>query len=88
MTDKGWGTEHTPEEQRIDPSKRYRTRKGQVVINLQIVLHNSCGNEVTFPVKGTVVVRTKPLKTQYCIWTLDGRHQLFQESGLDLIPVE
>lgn len=69
-----WGTTNTPKENWIDVTKTYKTRDGKTVENLQIVLHNSVGNEVTYPVKGTIVVRTKPRrKTEYALWSLDGR---------------
>jgi hypothetical protein len=84
----GWGTTNTPDADRIDPSKTYRTRDGSEVINVQIVLFNSCGHEVTFPVKGTIL-RKKKVRTvpEYHIWTLDGRSNLFNENQNDLVLV-
>lgn len=73
-----WGTTNIPPEEWIDVDRPYRTRDGKMVINLNRVLHNSTGNEVTFPVKGTVVVREKPLRTEFHVWTLDGRADLFR----------
>jgi len=70
---KNWGTDVIPPENRIDLSKAYKTRDGKRVINLVIKLHNDAGHEVTFPVKGSIVVREKPFKSVYAIWTLDGR---------------
>ncbi len=69
----GWGTTNIPKEDWIDVDKTYKTRDGKRVENLQIVLHNSCGSEVTYPVKGNIVVREKPRKTEYSIWSLDGK---------------
>jgi len=76
----GWGTTNTPKEKWIDPSKTYRTRSGKRVEHLHIVMHNECGNEVTFPVKGTVVVREAPLRTEFHIWTLDGKGGVLPDS--------
>lgn len=72
MSDKGWGTEVIPREKWIDPEKKYRTRSGKKVFGLKIVLHNSVGDEVTYPVKGSIDngPRREP---RYCIWSLDGR---------------
>jgi hypothetical protein len=69
----GWGTTNTPKEKWIDPTKTYKTRKGKRVEHLEIVMHNSCGDEVTFPVKGTIVLKEKPRRTKFTIWTLDGK---------------
>ncbi len=69
----GWGTTNIPKKKWIDVTKTYKTRDGKTVENLQIVLHNSCGNEVTYPIKGTIVIQTKPRKTEYALWSLDGR---------------
>jgi len=56
----------------IDPAKKYVNGKGQEVQNIQIVPRNSAGDLVTFPVKGSVVIRKKPLKLEYSIWTMEG----------------
>lgn len=70
----GWGTTNIPKEDWIDLDKSYKTRGGKRVEGLQIVLHNSCGHEVTYPVKGTIVLQEKPKrKTEYRIWSLDGK---------------
>lgn len=73
----------------IDITKAYRTRSGKRVIGLTYQEFGSAGNRVTFPIKGSIVVKEKPLKLVYTIWTEDG---LFQASKLwgpnpnDLIP--
>lgn len=67
---KSWGTDVIPKELWIDPDKSY-TCGGHPVTNLQIVMHNSLGNEVTYPVKGTV--RAKGRRPRYAIWSLEGR---------------
>jgi len=82
-----WGTTNTPDANRIDPTKTYATRTGKRVTGLSIVLHNACGNEVTFPVKGTIVIREFPLRTRNQIWTLDGRASVLSASGDDLVEV-
>lgn len=68
----------------IDVTKRY-TCGGKRVINLQIVTHNSCGERVTYPVKGSVVVREKPLKLDYRIWSLDGEADVVWHKGENLV---
>ena len=60
----------------IDSSQEYRTRAGKRVIGLHIVTHNSCGSEVTYPVKGTIIEReagegTRELK-RFAIWSAEG----------------
>jgi len=83
----GWGTTNISKGNWIDVTKTYKTRGGKTVENLQIVLHNSVGNEVTYPVKGTIVLKEKPRKTTYAIWSLDGKHNVCFSSNkhLDLI---
>jgi|APSaa5957512622_1039677.scaffolds.fasta_scaffold268593_1 hypothetical protein len=53
-------------------SKQYKTRNGCRVIGLDIKLKNSCGEMVTYPVKGTIILREKPRKTEYMIWSING----------------
>lgn len=55
----------------IDVTKNH-TCGGKRVVGLQLVTHNSCGQPVTYPVKGSVVIREKPLKLEYRIWSIDG----------------
>ena len=50
-----------------------RTKSGKRVIGLQFVPRNSVGALVTYPIKGTIVRNEKPLKTEYCIWSVDGK---------------
>lgn len=72
-----WGTQVIDPQDRIDITKPHRTRSGKRVIGLECQLHNSTGDEVTFPIKGTIVVREATTRTpaslRYSIWTLDGR---------------
>ena len=56
----------------IDITKNYQTVSGKRVIGLNRVPRNSAGKLVTFPIKGSVVVREKPFKSVYEIWTDDG----------------
>ena len=85
-----WGTTNVPKEKWIDITKTYKTRNGKEVEGLHIVMHNSCGDEVTYPVKGSVVVKKRPRKTEYHIWSLDGRaNTVFKDTEhRDLILVE
>ena len=48
------------------------TKDGHKVIGLVNVPLNSAGHRVTFPIKGSIVLREKPFKTQYTIWTDKG----------------
>lgn len=86
-----WGTTNTPVEKRIDFAKEYTTRDGKPVFGLDLVLHNSCGGEVTFPVKGSINIGKTPSgrkkKSRFQIWTLDGRADLFNETPDDLVKV-
>lgn len=79
-----WGTTNIPEADRIDPEKTYKTRSGKKVVWLKIVLYNSNGHEVTFPVKGSID-RGPEVDPRYQIWTLDGHADLFLESEDDLV---
>lgn len=88
MTGKNWGTDVIAPEKWIAPAKQYRTKSGKRVIGLEVVLKNSTGAEVTFPVKGSIVTSEKPFRTLYHIWTLDGRSSVLKESGLDLVKAE
>ena len=56
----------------IDITKQYKTGAGKRVINLSIIPLNSSGGKVTYPVKGSIVIREKPLKLEYYIWSIDG----------------
>lgn len=73
----------------IDINKEYKTRDGNVVINLEYIPFNSAGKRVTFPIKGTIVYE-KPRKLQYCIWTKDGKYDptWSKEEGMDLVEVK
>lgn len=86
-----WGTAVIDREDWIDPKKKYRTRRGYRVTGLHIQLHASTGQEVTFPVKGSIIVREaapgKEELTTYFIWTLDGRSHVVGHSDQDdLVP--
>jgi len=83
---KSWGKEIIPKNEWIDQNKQY-TSNGKRVINIKIELYNSCGNEVTYPVKGTIVVSEKPFKTKYAIWSLNGKANVMCNSVHDLTIV-
>jgi hypothetical protein len=75
----------------IDLEKQYKTRNGYRVILFEIKELNSCGHKVTFPVKGTyyhINPKTGKEKPVYGIWKLDGKHEIFNESKLDLIEIK
>jgi len=69
----------------IDINKTYKTKSGKRVFGLKIVMQNSCGRDVTFPVKGTIILSEKPRRTSYAIWTLEGRADVLKETGRDLV---
>lgn len=75
LSRKNWGRDIIPEKFWIDTTKEYVTKCGYKVENLTIVLKNSNNKEVTFPIKGTIVVPREGKKDKriYDIWTLDGR---------------
>jgi len=68
----------------IDINKKY-TCNGKRVINLKIELKNSIGEDVTYPVKGSIVVREKPFKLKYAIWSIDGKEDVVWNTGHNLI---
>lgn len=70
----------------IDPSKSYLCG-GCRVENLHIKRLNSAGNEVTYPVKGAVVVRETPIKLENRIWSIDGRADVVWGRGDNLVEV-
>lgn len=67
----------------IDVTKTY-TCGGKRVTNLQIVRRNSAGEDVTYPVKGIVVMREKPYKGEFRIWSIDGRADIVWGKGDNL----
>lgn len=72
----------------IDLSKSYVTRNGFKVCNLHYKPFNSLGNKVTFPIKGSIIIKDKPLRMIYQIWTEDGNCSIFGEHKYDLIEVK
>lgn len=74
-----WGTGVVPQESWVNPALTYRTRSGKPVVAILIKLHNSCGDEVTCPVKGSILISApgKPHRYRYSIWTIDGRSRTF-----------
>ncbi len=87
-TQVNWGQAVILREDWIDPAKEYQTKSGFRVIDLSIQLENSNGSEVTFPVKGSIVTKEKPLQVTYHIWTLDGRSSVMAASQKDLVLVK
>ena len=66
----------------IDPTKKY-TCGGCRVENISIN-----HNPVTYPVRGTIVLREKPRKTTYAIWSPDGIADVVWGKGHNLIEVK
>ena len=87
---KNWGSDVIPKSFWVDISKNYKTMNGKKVILHNIVLENSVGNEVTYPVKGTVITKRAGRKDleEYHIWTLDGRANVCDNSPLSLVLSE
>jgi len=84
---KNWGTNVVPEEFWIDIDKKYVTVDGRVVTLHNCVMKNSSGNEVTYPIKGSVITPRdgkKDLK-ENMIWSLDGRADVNSFSNNDLV---
>ena len=65
---KNWAT---PDELSL-PSE-LKTVNGKRVIDVRYEPRNSTGAKVTYPIKGSIVVQEKPFKTEYAIWSADGR---------------
>ena len=84
-TKQSWGIDVIPEKFWIDISKTHRTRDGKRVINLQKILYNDYGDEVCYPIKGSIVMSEKPRKVVYTIWTLTGSFCNPDDSNLDLV---
>jgi len=83
---KSWGTDVIPKKFWLDPTKTYTTKNGCKVTNLQLVLKNSSGKEVTFPFKGTLHIPREGKKDRisYEIWTLDGRCSINEDSPYNI----
>lgn len=60
----------------INIEKKYRTKSGKRVVGLQYTPKNSNGAKVTYPIKGSIVVREKPIKLEFCIWSEDGIYDI------------
>lgn len=58
---------------KIDITKKHKTRSGSEVIGLKYVPYNSAGNKVTYPIKGTIreLVNVR-YRNRYCIWSKGG----------------
>ena len=87
--DKGlsWGVDNIKKEDWIDIKKKYKTRGGKEVELSGIVMVNGIGNEVTYPVKGLIILKQRPRKTENCIWSLDGKYNVINNGEKDLVKV-
>lgn len=70
----------------IDITKNYKTRNGHSVVCLSYVPYNSCGDKVTFPIKGSIIIKGKRSPI-FQIWKEDGSNSVFGEHKFDLILV-
>jgi hypothetical protein len=92
MRNKSWGTENVPKELWVDTSKEYRTRSGKRVVGLRIQMCNSMGQEVTYPVKGSIetISPNGRVSHQYRIWSLSGLENVvpgYDHNPTDLVLV-
>jgi len=60
----------------IDITKPITTRNGKRIVGLTRVPMNSNGELVTYPLKGSIVIREKPRKYEYCIWSDNGEYDV------------
>lgn len=72
---KSWGLDIIPKNLQIDILKKYKTLNNNEVILTDIKLYNSSNMEVTFPIKGYIILKNKNKRDKfiYTTWTLDGR---------------
>ena len=77
------------EEPAITLDKKYKTRSGKDVMLSKIVLQNSRGNLVHFPVKGSIITKNKSGRKsyKYQVWSLAG-HCFDESDPMDLILVK
>ena len=69
----------------FDTTKHYKTRQGHKVTIHEIVLRNSLGSLVTFPVKVSIRENKRYARPRYQILTLDGRANVLCESNDDIV---
>ena len=72
---KSWGLDIIPKNLQIDKLKKYKTLNGNKVVITDVKIYNSNNLEVTFPVKGYIILKNKNKKDEliHTTWTLDGR---------------
>ena len=81
LSQTSWGSSNIPQENWVNPKKKY-TCNGFDVVDLCITLRNSLGKEVTFPVKGNIVISKR--KRKFMSWTLDGKFKAGTTTKQDL----
>lgn len=72
---KSWGLDIIPKNLQVDILKKYKTLNNKEVVITDVKLYNSINQEVTFPIKGFIILKNKNKKDKYIYttWTLDGR---------------
>lgn len=71
-----------------DNARAYRTRSGLKVVVHEVVWLNSLGENVTFPVKGSVSDPSRPRRRRrYQIFTPDGRASVFGPHPDDIVAL-
>ena len=72
----------------IDISKTYQTKSGKRVVNIIYTPFNSNGQKVTYPIKGSIVLKEKPIKLNYQIWSEEGIYDIVYGSHPELNLME
>ena len=75
----------------IDINAEYRTKSGKKVIGLIYKSLNDIGAKVTYPIKGSILIKDKPICSyRYAIWSADGISDVVwgNSSQDDLVKVE
>lgn len=71
-------------EKTIDITAPQVTVNGKRITGLAREEKNGNGRRVTYPLKGSVVIREKPLKLQFCTWTEMGECLFGEKTALDI----
>jgi hypothetical protein len=73
----------------INMDKTYTTRDGREVIIHEVKMHNSAGEIVSFPVKGTIieVLPSGRRRRTFSIWSLEGRARPLHEHDSDIVDL-
>lgn len=70
-----------------DLTREYTTRSGDRVVLHGFVPYNSAGDLVSFPIKGTVIIKDHPRRKRNQIWNLQGRNRPLKEHPFDIMDL-